>query len=155
MAPSICGYNCIQFDIPFLCHQFDIPIERSVEWVRKCIDPFPFLSDTLGVYSKLSQLLYLNGMDSKSASGKDAVDMAYAHQWEKLEEYCAKDAKLTWELVKLPKIKIPIQTLTMGGTMEIEWDDQKSVWALVNVKPKTVKRTQNHKKPKEVPSLFD
>lgn len=178
-ANTICGYNCVLFDIPFLVAQFHVPVSRASSWLKKCIDPFVFLTDSLGIYCKLSTLLHINGLDSKSSSGKSfsyihyigilhysdvckftgkqAVDMAFNHQWDPLEEYCAKDAKLTRDLINLPKIKIPVHTIHgPNQTMEIEWNRDKFQWTIPIVPKKKVVVSQLMKKrTTEIPSLFE
>lgn len=148
-AESICGYNCIRFDIPYLQNKYEIDEKRVEKWIAKCIDPFPFLVDELGTYCKLSVLLSMNGMQSKSASGKDAIDMANNQDWENLEKYCARDAKLTWELLNLPKIKVPVIHI-MGMVADIQFREKWRVCVPI-VKKTRPKRIQKV----EIPSLFD
>ena len=119
-AVSICGYNCIRFDIPYLQAMYTLDTKRVDGWIAKSLDPFFFISDKMGIYCKLDTLLRFNGMESKSGSGKEAVVMAYNRKWDELEQYCARDAKLTMDLVQLQNIKVPINTISGVVPAEIQ-----------------------------------
>ena len=120
-AQHICGYNCIRFDIPYLQNAYSIDGARVRTWIAKCVDPFFYMSESLGMYCKLDAILRFNGMDTKAGNGRAAVDMAFNAEWDKLEHYCAKDAKLTWELVNADALKIPVHTIEGITAMEIKW----------------------------------
>jgi hypothetical protein len=100
-AETLCGYNAVLFDLEYIRIGFQhhvISEERMAAWVGKCIDPYMcarYLSDT---GCKMQHMLELNGLESKTGSGADAIVMARAGQWEELMAYCLMDAQLTLQL---------------------------------------------------------
>ena len=81
--------------------------------------------------------------------------MANNHEWDTLEEYCAKDAQLTRDLILLPRIKIPIHTIHGANqTMEIEWDKDKFLWVIPKIVVKKKER-KLHPRTMETISLFE
>lgn len=106
-ADWLCGFNCIKFDIPFLQARFSIEDERVKMWTRKTLDIFLFVSEVLQTPCQLKRMLAMNGMPSKSGSGKEAIVMAHKGEWNKLASYCMDDARLTHNLTTMPEILVP------------------------------------------------
>ena len=56
----------------------------------------------------LNKLLASNGVESKTASGLQAIKWAEEGNWEKLEEYCLDDAILTHKISVMPEVILPL-----------------------------------------------
>lgn len=100
-AETICGYNAVLFDLEYIRIGFQhhaISDERMAAWVRKCIDPYMCARHLSETGCKMQHMLELNGLESKTGSGADAIVMAHEGQWEKLMAYCLMDAQLTLQL---------------------------------------------------------
>lgn len=107
-APILAAFNGISFDIPFITTALDVAPERVLKWVLKSIDVFECCKRAcIGRTFGLNLLLGLNGFTVKTGSGAEAVVQAKAGEWNKLAEYCAEDARLTYEISVLPRIAIP------------------------------------------------
>lgn len=94
-APLLCAFNGVRFDIPFLCKKWGVPDERAGRWVAKLLDPFEACKLGLGQTFSLNRLLEANGLQAKTGSGLDAVNMAREGRWGELAEYCMHDTKMT------------------------------------------------------------
>lgn len=106
-AETLTAYNGIQFDIPFIQKQFNVPNERVQAWVLKTYDTFEFCSKVLHRTFPLNLILQLNGFQVKSGDGLQAVRFAEREQWHDLEAYCADDARLTWDLAQKTRLILP------------------------------------------------
>lgn len=93
----LCAYNAVLFDIPFMQYVLQIPPETVVQkilfffvylkcvkfkknctfvqetWLRKLCDPFHAIKTAFLFTSKLNHMLAMNNLQSKSASGADAI----------------------------------------------------------------------------------
>lgn len=101
-AELIYTYNGATFDIPFMQRVFHYSNVTVGRWMIKLVDPLYAARALLGYQAcaKMSEILAKNQMESKIANGSKAVDMAYAGQWDELEEYCKMDALLTYRLIE-------------------------------------------------------
>ena len=108
-ASQIWTYNGAQFDLPVLARCLGVDLETHGAWQRKLVDPLHGARALLGTRAcaKLSVVLELNGLESKSASGAEAVVMAREGRWRELEDYCMQDTRLTYELIAQPCILWP------------------------------------------------
>lgn len=120
-ADFLCGFNCVRFDIPFLQGRFHIDPARAGRWAAKSVDLFHFASEALGSFFSLDTALRMNGMEAKSGSGALAVQMARRGEWDRLEEYCKRDALLTRQLTLLPRIRVPGPKLGPPTVLCVEW----------------------------------
>ena len=105
-AERLCAYNAVLFDIPFMQKQLQIPAEVVDEWLGKLCDPFHCVKTCFDFTCKLDKMLALNGLECKSASGLEAVAMAKNGDWQRLEEYCMDDVRLTVQLCQIEKIAL-------------------------------------------------
>ncbi len=103
-APSLCAYNAVLFDIPFMTKQLEIDNETVQNWLLKLIDPFHTMKTCFGVTCKLDKMLALNGLQCKSASGLQAIEMARDGDWVSLVNYCMDDVRLTVDICVQDKI---------------------------------------------------
>jgi DNA polymerase elongation subunit (family B) len=106
-APRLCAFNGVRFDVPFLAKRWNISDEKVGQWMLKMIDPFEACKLALGQTFSLNKLLSENGLEGKTGSGLDAVNMAKDGRWDELAEYCMHDTKVTHAAVVLPVIQIP------------------------------------------------
>lgn len=106
-ADSICCYNGVDFDLPFIAAKFKVPMETVAQWILKTHDIFFSVKHTLRKFYKLDTLLKVNGMTSKSAKGSTAVEWAREGKIQELEQYCMQDTVLTWELTNKPRVLLP------------------------------------------------
>ena len=106
-AALIFTYNGAAFDIPFMQREFQYSDQQVGAWMAKLVDPLYAARALLGYGAcpKLSVVLELNGLPSKTGSGADAVALARNGQWDELVDYCINDTKLTLQLLELPQIK--------------------------------------------------
>jgi len=100
-AQSIIVYNGALFDIPFLQRFYNFEDGEVGPWMMKLIDPFYSARALLGrgACPKLSQILSLNGINPKTSSGLEAVNMAKEGRWEELADYCLNDTMVTYDLI--------------------------------------------------------
>lgn len=106
-APLLCAFNGVLFDVKFLAKRWNVTSERVAGWVVKLLDPFQACKLALRRTFSLDRLLEANGMDCKTGSGKEAVEMARDGRWAELEEYCMNDTVKTHGLVALGRMVLP------------------------------------------------
>ncbi|KAJ1466814.1 ribonuclease H-like domain-containing protein [Baffinella frigidus] len=98
-AEYLCGFNSVSFDIPFIQIQFKLSNDTVQNWVLKCHDVLEISRRGFGRTFNLNSCLALNGVgDGKTGSGLEAVHQAQRGAFKELEQYCADDARLTYEL---------------------------------------------------------
>ena len=109
-ADVLVGYNAAPFDLEFirraLLPRNEAADARMLAWVLKCIDPLMLARHVAGQGSRMQDMLVLNGLGSKTASGGEAIEMARAGEWDALLKYCLMDARLVYELVMLPRLQL-------------------------------------------------
>lgn len=102
-ANTLCCFNGLSFDIPFIQQQLKIPCETVQLWVLKTFDVLEICRRGFSRTFKLDMALQLNNVGSgKTGSGLEAVKQANEGRWDELEKYCLDDAKLTHSLSTLP-----------------------------------------------------
>jgi hypothetical protein len=107
-ADTLCAFNSLNFDIPFLQIQFDIPNDIVQGWVFKTFDILEVCRRGFNRTFNLNLCLALNNVgDGKTGSGLQAVVQAKLGQFEELESYCLDDSMLTHELSMLDIINCP------------------------------------------------
>ena len=105
-AHTLCAFNGARFDIPFLqtrCEiecslvgvgpqargrRYGIDDRRVGLWVLKLLDVYEGTHKAFGGAFPLNRLLQANGMESKTGTGGEAIELARAGRWEELGEYC-------------------------------------------------------------------
>ena len=108
-AERISCFNGTRFDIPFLQVQLGFGAERVGGWILKMFDVYDIARGLLNASFKLDTVLRLNGFETKSASGLQAVQWAKdPRHYRKLEEYCMQDTRLTFLLSQTLDIKLPV-----------------------------------------------
>jgi hypothetical protein len=99
-ATTLCAYNGVRFDLPFLQRALALPVETVTQWVLKTSDILEQLRLRDNATCKLDYLCTLNGVPSKSSSGLEAIRMAAAGRWDELELYCSNDVRIMCELYR-------------------------------------------------------
>ena len=109
-APRLCAFNGVRFDIPYIIKHWGLDPARAHDWVRKTVDVFEASKLGLQQTFKLSQLLSVNDMESKSGSGAEAVLLAEEGRWEELGAYCMQDTRLTYLVTAQMAVILPLHT---------------------------------------------
>jgi hypothetical protein len=106
-ADRLCAFNGAQFDIPFIQRVGNISDARVRVWRLKLHDVFESCRLGLGKRFSLDALLELNGLETKTGSGLEAIRMAREKDWDGLRKYSIRDSELTHEVSSLDVIKLP------------------------------------------------
>jgi DNA polymerase elongation subunit (family B) len=107
-AESICAFNGVRFDLPFIIHQFQVPVERYTKWFIKMFDYFEVCKVAFSSSCSLNKLLEANGEEVKTSSGMQAVVWAKEKEWELLEDYCMMDTILTHTISTRKLVTLPL-----------------------------------------------
>lgn len=109
-ATSLCAFNGIRFDIPFLRHSLGLSHDVTNEWIWKTTDILEACrlgkfgpSHTFG----LNLLCQHNGIKMKTSSGKEAITMAANNRWQELTSYCTEDVRILCDLYRKKMLKNP------------------------------------------------
>lgn len=92
----VCGFNCREFDIPFIsarCAIHEIVLPRWWPFMRDWQNVAD-LYDVLGRQGKLDDWLIAFGMEPKPCTGAESLDLTE----EELAEYCRMDVRATAQL---------------------------------------------------------
>lgn len=119
-ANIIIGYNSVLFDLEFIKCTFaeQVTSDRMTSWVVKTVDMFMCLKYIFKSTCKLNDLLLLNGLESKTGTGSDAIQLAKNDEWDKLINYCMSDTLLTWNLFS----RDMKPTIYISKTFQVSWD---------------------------------
>ena len=99
-STSLCAFNGIRFDIPFLMQAFDIPAQTATKWVLKTTDILECCRNLHKHTFKLDLLCEKNGMPMKSGTGLAAISMAHNAKFDQLRDYCADDVTILCNLYR-------------------------------------------------------
>jgi hypothetical protein len=114
-APRLCAFNGVRFDVPFLHVAWGVPDARVEGWALKTFDVYEACKLALNSTFPLSRLLLLNGLESKSGSGLEAIELARSGRWEALGDYCMQDTRLTYLVSTQARILLPVGVRAGGG----------------------------------------
>ena len=106
-AHSLCAYNGIRFDIPFMAEALKLDNAMVASWVVKCSDILEVTRMVHGKTCKLDLLCQANNLPMKSASGLEAIKMAEDGRFHDLKSYCADDVTILCNLYKQQHLKHP------------------------------------------------
>jgi hypothetical protein len=109
-APRLCAFNGIRFDIPFLARSWGLPASQAGAWVRKTLDVFEASKLSLGRTFSLDRLLIANGLDTKSGSGRRAIELAEREAYEDLGAYCMQDTRMTYLVTSQYHLALPFSS---------------------------------------------
>lgn len=110
-ARSLCAFNGVRFDIPFIQAAWGVPAERVRAWAVKTFDVYEACKLGLNATFSLDRLLAANSLESKTGSGLHAIQMARDGQWEALGDYCMQDTRLTYLVSSQQTILLPLHTM--------------------------------------------
>jgi hypothetical protein len=100
-AESLCAFNGVRFDIPFLHAALQLSPETTTAWLLKTTDILE--AARLCVFGPthtfgLNLLCQHNTVAVKSGSGLQAIKFAEDHNWDALLSYCADDVRILCDL---------------------------------------------------------
>jgi hypothetical protein len=110
-ARSLCAFNGIRFDIPFIQQAWDVPAARVQGWITKTFDVYEACKLGISATFSLDRLLAANNLESKTGSGLHAIHLAKSGQWEALGEYCMQDTRMTYLVSSQCVISLPLHTV--------------------------------------------
>ena len=102
-ADSLCAFNGVRFDIPFLHAALRLAPETTAAWLFKTTDILE--AARLGLFGPahtfgLNLLCQHNQVAVKSGSGLQAIQFAQEGQWDALLSYCADDVRILCDLYR-------------------------------------------------------
>jgi len=106
-ADSLCAFNGIKFDIPFLQVALKIEPEKAEAWKEKTSDSLEECRHTYKHTCSLNKLCQSNGIPVKISSGLEAINMAKDGRWGELLEYCEADVSILTQLYEKRVLKNP------------------------------------------------
>jgi len=109
-ATSLCAFNGIRFDIPFLRNSLKLDNNTVNAWLLKTTDILE--ACRLGKFGPrhtfgLNLLCEFNGIKMKTSSGKEAINMAHANRWDELKNYCVEDVRILCDLYRKRHLRNP------------------------------------------------
>lgn len=160
-APTLCCFNGVKFDVPFIQHAFKVDEHRVHGWMLKLFDIYEVCRLAFGSSCSLDSLLEVfpvffflfcfhfmyvtclekqanNYEQSKTASGLQAVEWIQNEDWDKVEPYCMMDTKLT-RMVSVKKdspILLPLswpRRKEVAAYLEHEYDEEMHVHTKLDV----------------------
>ena len=115
-AESLCAFNGVRFDLPFLHQALLLSDQRVSAWLAKCSDILEACRlqyfgprHTFG----LNLLCIANKIMQKSSSGTHAIVMAQEGRWDDLNAYCHDDVSILCALYRKKHLKNPRQHETI------------------------------------------
>jgi len=112
-ATSLCAFNGVRFDIPFLQVALGYAPERAAAWIMKTSDILEQCRLLKGCTFSLNLLCEANGVQVKSSNGLEAVYMAQRREWKRLRDYCAGDVQILCDLYRKRYVVNPRSKETM------------------------------------------
>jgi DNA polymerase III epsilon subunit-like protein len=109
-AESLCAFNGVRFDIPFLHTTLKLSDDTTTSWLFKTTDILE--AARLGIFGPthtfgLNLLCQHNNVSVKSGSGLQAIQFAREQKWEELKSYCADDVRILCDLYRRQLLNNP------------------------------------------------
>ena len=109
-AESLCAFNGIRFDLPFLHTALNLSVDSTGKWMAKCSDILE--ACRLQCFGPkhafgLNALCGANDIMQKSSCGLQAIRMAEAGKWDDLNAYCHDDVSILCKLYRRKILKNP------------------------------------------------
>jgi len=99
-APSLCAFNGIRFDTPFLGVALGLDAATMRRWNRKTTDILERCREVHRHTFSLNKLCEANGIAVKTGDGLLAIQLALERKWDELREYCEHDVHILCELYR-------------------------------------------------------
>lgn len=126
-ADSLCSFNGLRFDIPFIVHTLRVHRRRYQAWIAKLFDIFEICKVLYDSSCSLNNLLAANGYETKTGTGLQAVEWYHEKKWDLLESYCLADTVLTHKIsASIAKVGV-VLPLSSGIKVVIARDDARNV----------------------------
>ena len=93
-ASSLCAFNGMYFDIPFIQKTFYVSDAEALMWKRKLCDIFHTCKKKYSHTFSLNLLCQTNNVPMKISTGTAAIGMAQNQEWDALKEYCEMDVTI-------------------------------------------------------------
>lgn len=106
-ARSLCGFNAVRFDIPFLVTALKYSNARRIEWSVKTSDILEHSRHLFKSTFSLNLLCQSNDIPVKISDGCQAIKMAANGEWNALNEYCAMDVSILCDMYRKRLVKHP------------------------------------------------
>ena len=106
-ARSLCAFNGVRFDIPFLQASLGIPSHTATQWVLKTTDILECCRLLHDHTFSLNLLCEANSIPVKISSGLHPIHMAAAREWGPLRAYCADDVAILCTLYRMRHLTNP------------------------------------------------
>jgi len=106
-ATSLCAFNGVRFDIPFLATAFSLDSGTVTRWVLKTSDILESSRLLHGSTFSLDLLCETNALPTKISNGRQAIVMASEQRWKDLREYCADDVAILCRLYAMRTLTHP------------------------------------------------
>ena len=137
-APSLCAFNGVRFDIPFLHKALNLSEATTAAWLLKTTDILE--AARLGLFGPphtfgLNLLCQHNSVAVKSGSGLQAIKFAHEGKWDALLSYCADDVRILCDLYRRRFLNNPrfhrvidLRTIAHASTYADEPADAQSLY---------------------------
>jgi hypothetical protein len=99
-APTLCAFNGIRFDTPFLQAALGLDRETMRRWNCKTSDILEHCRNVHKHTFSLNLLCETNGIPVKTGDGLQAIRLAKERKWAELREYCAHDVHILCDLYR-------------------------------------------------------
>lgn len=93
-ATTLCAFNGLAFDIPFIAKTFQVDEDVVASWKRKLSDIFVYCKRMYMHTFSLNLLCQKNDVPVKISSGLQAIEWAREQNWDALKEYCEADVAI-------------------------------------------------------------
>lgn len=99
-AKSLCAFNGVRFDIPFMIKSLKIDEKYKCKWIAKTSDILEQSRLRFKTTFSLNLLCQTNDIPIKISDGREAIRMAQDQRWSQLNEYCAKDVSILCDIYR-------------------------------------------------------
>ena len=113
-SESLCAFNGIRFDIPFMVKALGLAQEYQLKWIAKTSDILEQSRIRFKQTFGLNLLCETNQIPIKISDGKEAIRMAEAGRWDELNEYCARDVSILCDIYRKQFITHPRNRQTIN-----------------------------------------
>ena len=113
-AHSLCAFNGVRFDLPFLAKFLSLGDDVVARWAMKTSDILEQSRLRYKTTFSLNMLCQHNGIPVKISDGKEAINMAHQGRFDELNEYCAMDVSILCDIYRKKFIRHPRSNVTIN-----------------------------------------